>query len=89
MDRGNEFLAEFRKMIINDYGIKVRPITSRLSLAKAILEGVHQIIGDILRTFKVQNMVWDDENPWDSILISTLFALRVHYILLLSTLLLN
>ena len=29
MDRGNEFLAEFREMIINDYGITVKPITSR------------------------------------------------------------
>ena len=28
-DRGNEFLAEFREMITNDYGIKVKPITSR------------------------------------------------------------
>ena len=76
MDRGNEFLAEFREMIINDYGITVKPITSRNPQANAILERVHQTIGNILRTFKVQNMVLDDENPWDGILASTMFALR-------------
>ena len=29
VDRGNEFLAKFREMITNDYGITVKPITSR------------------------------------------------------------
>ena len=67
MDRGNEFLAEFREMIINDYGRTVKPITSRNPQANAILEQVHQNIGNILRTFKVQNMVLDDENTWDGI----------------------
>ena len=76
MDRGNEFLAEFREMIINDYGITVKQITSRNPQANAILERVHQTIGNILRTFKVQNMVLDDKNPWDGILASTMFALR-------------
>ena len=76
VDRGNEFLAEFREMIINDYGITVKPITSRNPQANAILERVHQTIGNILRTFKVQNMVLDDENPWEGILASTMFALR-------------
>ena len=76
MDRGNEFLAEFREMIINDYSITVKPITSRNPQANAILERVHQTIGNIIRTFKVQNMVLDDENPWDGILASTMFALR-------------
>ena len=38
MDRANEFLAEFREMIINDYGITVKPITSRNPQANAILE---------------------------------------------------
>ena len=36
MDRGNELLAEFREMTINDYGIMVKPITSRNPQANAI-----------------------------------------------------
>ena len=76
LDRGNEILAEFREMIINDYFIMVKPITSRNSQAYTILERVHQTIGNILYTFKVQNMVLDDENPWDGILASSMFAPR-------------
>ena len=76
MDRGIEFLTKFREMIINDYGIKVRPITFRNSQANAILKGLHQTIDNILRTFKVQYMVLNDENLWDGILASTMFALR-------------
>ena len=53
-----------------------KPITSRNLQANAILERVHQTIGNILLTFKVQNMALDDENPWDGILTSTMFALR-------------
>ena len=58
------------------YGIKVRPITTRNPQANAILERVHQTIGNIIRTFKVQDMVLDDDNPWDGILAATMFALR-------------
>ena len=68
-------------MITNDYGTKVKPITSRNPQANAILERVHQAIGNILRTSKVRNIVLDDENPWDGILAFTMFALRatVHF----------
>ena len=38
---------------MNDYGVTVKPITSRNLEAKAIL--------DVLPTFKVQNMVLDDK----------------------------
>ena len=76
VDRGNEFLAEFREMIINDYGITVKPITSRKPQANAILERAHQTIGNILRTFKVQNILLDNKNPWDGILASIIFAVR-------------
>ena len=76
VDRGKEFMADFKSMIEKDYGIKVRPITTRNPQANAILERVHQTIGNIIRTFKVQDMVLDDENPWDGILAATMFALR-------------
>ena len=73
VNRGN---AKFREMIINDFSITVKPITSRNPKANAILERVHQTISNILRAFNVQNMVLDDENSWDGILASTMFALR-------------
>ena len=60
-------------MIINGYGIKVRPIASRNPQANTIFEIVHQTTGKILR---VQNVVLDDKNQWDGILASTIFDLR-------------
>ena len=76
VNRRNEFLAEFREMIINDYSIMVKPITLRNPQANAILERVHQTIGNIIRTFKIQNIVQDNENLWRGLLASTMFALR-------------
>ena len=76
VDRGNEFLAEFREMISNDHGITVKSITSRNPQANTTLERVHQTFGNILLTFKVQNMVLDDKNTCNGVLASTMFALR-------------
>ena len=73
---GSKFLAKFGNMITNDYGIEVRPIIASNPRANAIAERVHQTIDTILRPFKAQNMVLDDKNPWDSILVSTILALR-------------
>ena len=37
-DRGSEFKAELCQMIKNDYGVKVKPITTRNPQANAIVE---------------------------------------------------
>ena len=42
----------------------------------AIVERVHQIIGNIIRTFIIQQMNLDNENPWEGVISSTLFAIR-------------
>jgi len=55
LDRGNEFLAEFKTLIKDDYGITMKPITAQNPQANSILEHVHQTIGNIIRTMKVQN----------------------------------
>ena len=39
IDQRNEFLAEFKTMIQADYGIEVKPISSRKTQANSILEG--------------------------------------------------
>ena len=41
VERGNEFSAEFETMIQANYGITVKPITSRNPQANSILERVH------------------------------------------------
>ena len=40
------------------------------------MERVNQTIVIIIRTFKIQEMDLDNENPWEGILSSTMFAIR-------------
>ena len=70
-------MAEFAKMVRNDYGLKTKPITTRNPQSNAIIERVHQTIGNIIRTFDVKHI--DDDNPWGGILATTMFAVRATY----------
>ena len=40
------------------------------------MERVHQPIDNIIHTIKIQEMDLDNENPWERILSSTMFAIR-------------
>ena len=79
-DRGSEFIGQdFQTMIKNDYGIKDKPITVRNPQANAIVERIHQVIGNIIRTFELENNYLDEEDPWKGILSATAFAVRSTY----------
>ena len=80
LDRGSEFLAEFTSMIENDYGIKRKAITTRNPQANSVIERIHQVIGNIVRTYTVRDAEeLDEENPWDGILSAVMFAIRATY----------
>ena len=53
-DRGTEFMAEFQTMVKQDYNINTKPITVRNPQANAIVERVHQTMGNMIRTFVLQ-----------------------------------
>ena len=56
LDRGSEFIGQdFKDMIKNDYGIKRKPITVRNPQANAIWERVHQVLGNMVRTFELED----------------------------------
>lgn len=76
-DRGTEFLKEFLTMVRDDYGISLSPITVRNPQANSIIERIHQTIGNILRTFELQNSAETEEI--DGILAATMFAVRATY----------
>ena len=76
-DRGTKFMAEFSKMCQNYYGLKRKTITTRNPQFNAIVERIHQTIGNTIRTFDVSNIVNND--PWSGILAATMFALRATY----------
>ena len=76
-DRGSEFIGQdFKRMVQNDYGIKAKPITVRNPQSNAIVERVHQVIGNIIRTFELESNYLDEKDPWKGILSATAFAVR-------------
>ena len=65
VDRGSEFIGqEFKDMIKNDYGIKQKLITVRNPQANAIVERVHQVLGNMVRTFELEDHYVDAEDHW-------------------------
>jgi len=55
-DRGSEFIGrDFQEMIKEDYGVKGNPITVRNPQANAIVERIHQVIANMIRTFELEN----------------------------------
>ena len=70
-------MAEFAKMCQIYYGLKRIPITTRNPYYNAIIERIHQTIGNIICTLDVSNIV--NNNPWSGILAATMFAVRTTY----------
>jgi hypothetical protein len=80
LDRGREFMGEFVKLIQTQYGIKRKAITARNPQANAIIERVHQTIGNIIRKSQIQtNDGLNEEDPWTGVLAATMFAIRATY----------
>ena len=76
-DRGREFMAEVKTMLQEDYGVKVSQITTRNPQANAILERIHQTIGDMIRTFQLPTRAdIDTEDPFTGLLSAVAFATR-------------
>ena len=66
-------------MILHDYGIKGKPITVRNPQANAIVERIHQVIGNNIKTFELGSNYLDKDNPRTGILAATAFAVRSTY----------
>ncbi len=65
--------------MLKEYGITPKPITVRNPQANAICKQVHQVIEYIIRTFELQTNYLDEDNPWESVLSATAFAIRCTY----------
>ena len=78
-DKGSEFKKEFADMIVRDYGIKPKPITTRNPQSNSVLERVHQTIGNMLRTTNLHELDTQSDDPFAGILSAVLFATRATY----------
>ncbi len=66
-------------MVTHNYGIKGKPITVRNPQANAIVERIHQVIGNIIRTFDLENNYLDNDNPFKGVLAAAAFAVWSTY----------
>ena len=71
-DRGGEFMKEFGQSLELDYGITKKTITTRNPQANAMIERIHQTLGNIIRTFDFDWL--GEEDPWPGILSAAMFA---------------
>jgi transposase InsO family protein len=76
-DHGSEFVgSEFQHLIKEECDIEAKPSSKRNPQSNAILERIHQTIGNVLRTFKAENQPIDESDPWSGILSAAAWAVR-------------
>ena len=77
-DQVKEFIGhEFRKSLIEmEYGIAAKPITPGSPMSNAVLERIHQVLGNLVRNFKMSTQTYvDKDDPWTVILAASAFAI--------------
>ena len=74
-DNGSEFKKDFLPLL-HDFAIKPTPTSVKNPQANAILERVHQVLGDMLRTKELQKHTFDEIDPWSELLASVAWAIR-------------
>ena len=77
-DNGKEFKKDFRH-IFDDYGVVPRPTTVKNPQANSILERVHQVLTQMLRTQNINKLNISKKGPWSDVLASVAYAIRSTY----------
>jgi hypothetical protein len=72
---GSELKAQFKQMCIN-YGLKEKTSSSYNPQSIGIIEQVHHMLGNVLRTFELENIELDTNDPWGPFLSATAWAIR-------------
>ena len=66
-------------MIEQEYGIKTKPDSSGNSQANATIEIIHQLLGNLVRSYNIQEIYIDDADPLMGIIAAAAFVLRSMY----------
>ena len=74
-DNGSEYKNVFLQMIEN-YGLKAKPTTAWNPQSNGIVERIHQVLNNGLRTFELEQRELDDNDPWSPFLSAVAFAIR-------------
>ena len=75
MDNGGKFAGCFTDLCTN-MGLKKKPSNSWNPQTNAILEQIHQVLGDGLRAFDLDNMdINKDDDPFDKYITAVAYAI--------------
>jgi transposase InsO family protein len=77
-DNGSEFKLVFREMIKN-YGMEYKGSSSHNPQSHGVIERIHQVLEDALRTFEFEEQDLPEDDPWTSFLSAAAFAIRSTY----------
>ena len=77
-DQGKEFISsEFRKSLIEtEYGISTKPSTSWNPMFNAMLERIHQVLGNLVQTVNTSTQTYvEKDDSWTLILAAAAFSI--------------
>jgi hypothetical protein len=74
-DNGKHFMKYFKDLKDN-YGLIHKSSTDYNPQSNGIIERVHQVLGNALRNFEIENRELDEQNPWDEFLSATAFTIQ-------------
>lgn len=77
-DNGSQFKKDFQPLL-KDFRIKPSCTTIKNPQANAILERIHQVVKNMIRTQQLKSRIFDYNNPWSHILASIAWAIRASY----------
>ena len=77
-DNGSEFKSVFRELCLN-YGMTPKPTTPYNPQGNSVIERIHQVVGDSLRTFALDEQNLTNNNPFEPFLTSVAYAIRSTY----------
>ena len=77
-DNGSEFKWLFSDLCDN-YGLEKKTTTDYNPQANAIIERVHQVLGNALRTFELEKQDLSGEQPFEPFLTAVAYAIRSMY----------
>jgi len=78
-DRGGEFSGQFfARNLRDEYGIELRLITTANPQANAVVERIHQVIGNMLRSLDLETcyLMPPPSDPFEGIIAAISFAIR-------------
>lgn len=78
-DQGGEFTGVEFQELLESYGIRPKPSTSRNPQSNGVIERVHQTLHNMLRTFDLQMQEFDPIEPWRGYLSAAAFSIRSTY----------